>query len=88
MTLQPILIVGLVLAALLYAVAMLLYRRRGMSTQRWYTTIGTAIVTLIVFAVLGSIFLPEYGAGTLAALAIISGAVTLGFAWRWHPRTG
>src|ERR1700730_5940065 len=30
MTLQPILIVGLVVAALLYAVAMLLYRRRGM----------------------------------------------------------
>jgi hypothetical protein len=87
MTLQPILIFGLVLAALLYAIAMLLYRRRGMSTQRWYTTIGTAIVTLIVFAVLGSIF-PEYGAGILAALAIIAGAITLGFAWRWHPRTG
>lgn len=87
MTLHPTLIVGLVLAALLYAVAMLLYRRRGMSTQRWYTTIGTAIVTLIVFALLGSIF-PVYGAVTLAALAIIAGAVTLGFAWRWHPRTG
>jgi amino acid transporter len=86
MTLHPILIVGLVLAALLYAVAMLLYRRRGMSTQRWYTTIGTAIVTLLVFALLGSIF-PEYGAGTLAALAVITGVVTLGFAWRWHPRT-
>jgi amino acid transporter len=86
MNLPPILIVGLVLAALLYAVAMLLYRRRGMSTQRWYTTIGTAVVTLVVFALLGSIF-PEYGAATLAALAIIAGAVTLFFAWRWHPRT-
>jgi hypothetical protein len=87
MTLQPILIFGLIGAALLYAVAMFLYRRNGMSTQRWYTTIGTAIVTLLVFALLGSIF-AEYGAGILAALAIISGVVTLGFAWRWHPRTG
>ena len=86
MNLQPILIVGLVVAALLYAVAMLLYRRRGMSMQRWYTTIGTAIVTLLVFALLGSIF-PEYGAATLAALAIISGAVTLGFAWLRRPQT-
>jgi ABC-type iron transport system FetAB permease component len=87
MNLQPILIVGLVVAALLYVVAMLLYRRRGMSTQRWYTTIGTAIVTLLVFALLGSIFPSEVGAGTLAALAIIGAAVTLGFAWLRRPQT-
>jgi hypothetical protein len=87
MNLPPILIVGLVLAALLYAVAMLLYRRRGMSTQRWYTTIGTAIVTLLVFALLGSIFPSAVGAGTLAALAIIGAAITLGFAWLRRPQT-
>lgn len=87
MTLQPILIFGLVLAALLYAVAMLLYRRK-MSTKRWYTTIGTAIVTLLVFALLGSIFPDQAGPGTVAALAIISGVVTIGFAWLRRPQTG
>ena len=43
MSLQLILIIGLVLAALLYAVAALIYFRKGMRTKRWYTFIAAAL---------------------------------------------
>ena len=56
---QFALILSLVLAALLYAVSIFLYRRSGISTKTWYATIGTAIAILLFFAFVG-FFLPGF----------------------------
>lgn len=50
---QPALILSLVLAALIYGVAILLYRRSGASTKEWYVFIGAVIAVLLFFALLG-----------------------------------
>lgn len=52
--LQPVLpIVLWVLLALLYAGALLIYRREGMSTKAWYIRLGMFIVVLLVFVLGG-----------------------------------
>ena len=83
---QPILIFGLVLAALLYAGAGFLYHRKGLSTKMWYTTIGVSLAVLLGFALVG--VFGVLSQGTTATIATIAAALTLVSALRWQPRTG
>jgi len=54
MSLQPILLMGLVLAALLYAVAALIYLRKGMRTNwRWYGLMASVLLFLPLCGFLG-----------------------------------
>ena len=54
MSLQPILLIGLVLAALLYAGAALIYLRKGMRTiWRWSALIGIVLLGLPLIGFLG-----------------------------------
>ena len=85
MSLQPILIIGLVLAALLYAVAALIYRRKGMRTKSWYTIIGTCIAVLLGFALVG--FFGVLSPGTAATLTSIVAALNIATALQWRPQT-
>ncbi len=82
MSIQPILIIGLVLAALLYAVAVLLYRRKGMSGRKWYATIGACIVALLFFALLG--FFGILSQITTAIIAPFVAVLSLVPALRWR----
>src|SRR5215467_2570073 len=45
-------ILSFVLATLIYAVALLLYRRSGVSTRQWYAFSGSGVAVLIFFAFL------------------------------------
>ena len=45
-------ILSLVLATLIYAVAILLYRRSGVSTRQWYVFSGAGVAVLLFFALL------------------------------------
>ncbi len=83
MSIQPILIIGLVLAALLYAVAALLYRRKGMRRREWYITIGAFIAALLFFALLG--FLGILSQSTTAIVAPFVAILSLVPALRWRP---
>jgi len=85
MSLQPILIIGLVLAALLYAVAALIYRRQGMRTKRWYAIIGTCIAVLLGFALVG--FFGVLSPGTAATVTSIVAALNIVTALQWRPQT-
>ena len=85
MSIQPILIVGLVFAALLYAVTALLYRRKGMSWGKWYITIGVCIAALLAFALLG--FFGVLSQSTTAIIAPFVAALSLVPTLRWRPRT-
>jgi uncharacterized membrane protein YhaH (DUF805 family) len=83
--LQPVLtVLLLVLLALLYAVALLIYRRRGMSTKRWYTLLGIFSVVLLLLVLEG--FLGRFQPILAAPAAIL---VNLGLrpAKRERPRT-
>ncbi len=65
------LILSLVLAGLLYAVAILLYRRSGVvSTRQWYVLIGVFAAVLLIFALL-DFFVPgsSLGLGLVPGLA-------------------
>ena len=77
------LIVGLVLTALLYAVALILWRRKGLRTMRWYITAGICIVVLIGWALIG--FFGIIPQGITAIIAIIAASPALISALRWHP---
>jgi hypothetical protein len=83
MSIQPILIIGLVVAALLYAVAALLYRRKGMSRREWYVTIGAFIAALLTFALLG--FFGVLSQSTTAIVAPFVAALSLIPALRRRP---
>ena len=86
MSLQSILITGLVLAALLYAVAALIYFRKGMRTmRRWYTLIGTALLSLAILG-FGGVFLG--GQWAFATIAFIGGTMSIVYAMQWRPPTG
>jgi hypothetical protein len=85
MSLQPVLIAGLVLAALLYAVAALIYRRKGLTTTRWYTTLGGSLAVLLGFALVGCFGVLSQV--TAATIAVITSALNLVFALQWHPPT-
>ena len=57
MSLQPILLIGLVLAALLYAWAALIFLRKGMRTiWRWSALIGVVLLGLPLIGFLGFFF--------------------------------
>jgi uncharacterized membrane protein len=86
MNLQPILIIGLVLAALLYTITIVLYRRKGMQTKAWYGTIGGTIFGLLLFALLGLFgVLSQLNAGISVIIVAALSSVT---AWRWQPPKG
>ena len=85
MSLHTILIIGLVLAALLYAVAALIYRRKGMRTMRWYTFIGGALLGLAFLGFLGVLLDAQWA---FATIATIGGAVSIVFAVQWRSQTG
>ena len=86
MSLQSILIIGLVLAALLYAVAALIYRGKGMKTKRWYAFIGACIAVLLGFALAG--FFGVLSQGTDAAVATLVAALAFVSALQWRPPIG
>jgi len=86
MSLQPVLIFGLVLAALLYAVAALIYRRKGITTRKWYATLGAFMAVLLGFALVG--FFGVLSQGTVATIAAITAALSLVFALQWRPPAG
>ena len=84
MSLHPGLISGLALAALLYAVAALIYWRKGMSTKRrWYALIAAALLSLAILGFGGVLFGSQW---EFAIIAVI-GAVTIGSAMQWRPAT-
>jgi len=85
MSLQPVLIIGLVLAALLYAVAALIYFRKGMRTKRWYALIGAALLSLASLGV-GGVLLG--GQWAFATIAILGGILNIISAMQWRPPTG
>jgi len=86
MILQPILIIGLVLAALLYAVAALIYRRKGLGTKSWYALIGASIAVLLGFALVGYFgFLSQ---ATAATVVTTVAALNIVFALQWRPPAG
>ncbi len=84
MSLQPVLSIGLVLAALLYTVAALIYFRKGMRTKRWYALIGAALSIPLCgfFGVLLS------GQWAFATIAIIGGSVNIVYAMQWRTPAG
>ncbi len=85
MGLQPILIFGLVLAALLYAVAALIYRRKGLRTKNWYSLIGASIAVLLGFVLVGSFGVLSHV--TAATVATLVAALNIVFALQWRPST-
>ena len=83
MSLQPILIIGFVLAALLYAGAALIFLRKGMRTiWRWSALIGVVLLGLPPIGFLGVFF---GGQGALATIVVIGGLSTVVSATRWRP---
>jgi hypothetical protein len=85
MSLQPILLIGLVLAALLYAGAALIFLRKGMRTiWRWSALIGVVLLGLPLIGFLGVFF---GGQWALATIVVIGGLSTVVSATRWRPLT-
>ncbi|MBF6613495.1 MAG: hypothetical protein IVW55_10245 [Chloroflexi bacterium] len=75
MNLHPGLIIYLVIAALLYAVAAFIYRRKGMRTKRWDTLIGAALLSLTILGYFGVLLDAQWWvAGTIA---IIGGGTSI-----------
>jgi len=65
-------ILSLVLAGLLYAVTLLLYRRSGvMSTKAWYVYIGVFVALLLFFALI-DFFVPGSSPGVAPLVAFVS----------------
>ena len=85
MHLQPILIIGLVLAALLYASAAVIYRRKGLRTKSWYALLGACSAALLGFALLG--LLGFFSQATAATVATMVAAFAIVFALQWRPPT-
>jgi len=83
MSLQPILISGLVLAALLYAVGALIFRQKGMRTERWYLFMGAALLSLALL-VTSEFFNTQWPEVIVPPLAV---AVSIVCALRWRPQT-
>jgi hypothetical protein len=86
MNIQPILIIGLILAALLDAVAALFYRRKGMKRGQWYATIGAFVAFLLGYALIG--FFGIFSQSITAILALFLATLSLVTALRWRPRNG
>lgn len=84
------LILSLVLAGLLYAVALLLYRRSGvMSRKAWYVCIGV-FVAILLFFTLVDFFVPGslgLGPSPSPGLAPYVAYLTLIFGWWQRSRT-
>jgi Sec-independent protein secretion pathway component TatC len=72
---QLVLILGLILAALLYALTFLLYVRKGRSKKERYTVAGAGIAALVFFAILDNFLHVEAINGFLAAFAAYSGVL-------------
>ena len=71
------LILSLVLAGLLYAVAILLYRRSGVvSTRQWYVLIGVFAAVLLIFALL-FVLLDFFVPGSSLGLGLVAGLAPL-----------
>ncbi len=90
MSLQHVLIVLiLVLAALLFAAALLIYRRKGLSTKGWYTFLGIYIVVLLAYALESFFFGGSHhqGIGVTDVMLVGCGVLFVSSAWRWHPPT-
>ena len=86
MSLQPMQIFGLVLAALIFAVTAFIYRRKGMGTKKWYVTIASFLFILLAYILLGVIGFFTLETMTFASIVVaIIGLVT---ALWWRPRTG
>ena len=85
MALQPVLIIGLVFAALLYSIAAFIYRRKGLRTKNWYVLIGAYIVVLLGFALVGYF---GWSQAPLASTATIVASLNIVFALQWRPPTG
>jgi ABC-type iron transport system FetAB permease component len=85
MSLQPILLVDLVLAALLYAVAAFIYRRKGMRTKRWSLFLGLVLLFLVLVGFFGSLpFNAQWASGTVA---VFGGILSIVYAVRWRLPT-
>ena len=83
MSLQPILLIGLVMAALLYAGAALIFLRKGMRTiWRWSALVGFVLLGLPLIGCLGVFFDDQWG---LATIVVIGGLSTVVSAMRWRP---
>jgi hypothetical protein len=83
MSLQPILLIGLVLAALLYAGAGLIFLRKGMRTiWRWSALLGVVLLGLPLIGFLGVFFGDQWA---LATIGVIGGLSTIVSATRWRP---
>lgn len=83
MSLQPNLIIGLALAALLYAVAALIYLRKGMRTKRrWYGLLGVALLSLALCGFWGVLLDDQW---SLATVTVIGGSINIGYAMQWRP---
>ncbi len=86
MSLHLGLIIYLAIAALLYAVAAFIDRRKGMRTTKWYARIGAALLALVLLGFLGVLFDAQWwAAGTVA---IIGGITSIVYAVQWRPPTG
>lgn len=73
MNLHPGLIIYLVIAALLYAVAAFIYRRKGMRMKRWYTFIGVVLLGLPLLGFFGVLLDAQWWvAGTVAIVGGIT----------------
>jgi hypothetical protein len=85
MSLQPIRLTGLVLAALLYVGAALIFLRKGMRTiWRWSALIGVILLGLPLIGFLGVFFDSQWA---LATIVVIGGLSTVVSATRWRPLT-
>ena len=83
MSLHPGLIIGLAPAVLFYAVAALIYLRKGMRTKRrWYGLIASALFVL-AFCGFGGILLG--GQWGFATVAVIGGTISVVSAMQWRP---
>jgi uncharacterized membrane protein YfcA len=72
---QQVLILGLILAALLYALTIMLHARKGRSMKERYAVAGTGIATLVVFTLLGIFMHQEASNGLLAAFVAYLGVL-------------
>ena len=73
MSLQPILLIGLVLAALLYTGAALIFLRKGMMTiWRWSALMGVVLLGLPLIGFLGVFFGDQWPMATIAVIGGLS----------------